>query len=95
MFLDRRDWTTWLDLYTTQAAYRVPAWRNDYEEAADPDREVSLIYHDSRVGLEVRVMRICSGQSVTALLLLPRTTHFVSNIVGTLPGAYRVAAQAS
>ena len=45
----------------------------------DPDSEVSLIYHDSRLGLEERVTRLSSGKSASAVPL-PRTTHFVGSV---------------
>lgn len=80
-YLDSRDWAAWLDIYDPKAVYWVPAWRNESTQTSDPDTEISQIYHDSRRGLEERVMRIQSGKSVTAMPL-PRTTHFVSNIVG-------------
>lgn len=78
--LDQREWEQWLDLYTEDAVYWVPAWRNEDEQTSDPNSEVSQIYHDSRTGLEERVMRVKSGKSVTAMPL-PRTTHFITNIV--------------
>ncbi|MDF1817081.1 MAG: aromatic-ring-hydroxylating dioxygenase subunit beta [Immundisolibacteraceae bacterium] len=80
--LDQRNWQQWLDLYTEDAVYWVPAWRNEDEQTSDPNSEVSQIYHDSRTGLEERVMRVTSGKSVTAMPL-PRTTHFITNIVAT------------
>lgn len=80
--LDQRKWDQWLDLYTQDAVYWVPAWRNEDEQTSDPNSEVSQIYHDSRTGLEERVMRVTSGKSVTAMPL-PRTTHFITNIVAT------------
>lgn len=92
--LDRRDWNEWLELYAEDAIYWVPAWRNEYEETENPDTEISLIYHESRLGLEERVMRIQSGKSVTAMPL-PRTTHFVSNIVGSTKDQEIIEAQAS
>lgn len=92
--LDRRDWPAWLELYLPDAVYWVPAWRDEATETQDPDCEVSLIYHDSRVGLEERVMRIRSRQSVTALPL-PRTTHFVSNVSATFHADDRIEARAS
>jgi len=94
LYLDRRDWKAWLGLYAEHAVYWVPAWRDEYAETDDPDTEVSLIYHDSRIGLEERVMRIQSRKSVTALPL-PRTTHFATNIVGSMIDADVVEAQAS
>jgi len=80
--LDQRKWDQWLDLYTEDAVYWVPAWRNEDEQTSDPNSEVSQIYHDSRTGLEERVMRVTSGKSVTAMPL-PRTTHFITNVVVT------------
>ncbi len=80
--LDQREWDQWLDLYTEDAIYWVPAWRNEDEQTSDPNSEVSQIYHDSRTGLEERVMRVTSGKSVTAMPL-PRTTHFITNVVVT------------
>ena len=77
--LDERAWAAWLGLYHADAVYWVPSWRDEEHEIEDPDREISLIYHTDRVGLEERVMRVRSRQSVTALPL-PRTTHLVSNV---------------
>ena len=77
--LDARDWSGWLALYHEDAVYWVPSWRDEDHEIENPDREVSLIYHTNRLGLEERVMRVRSRQSVTALPL-PRTTHLVSNL---------------
>ncbi len=83
--LDDRAWDVWLDLYHEDSVYRVPAWRDEDRETSDPDREISQIYHDRRAGLEERIARVRSGQSVTALPL-PRTTHFTSNVaVSTAP----------
>ena len=92
--LDERDWAAWLELYDPTAVYWVPAWRDEYTQTGDPDTEISQIYHDSRRGLEERVMRVRSGKSVTALPL-PRTTHFVSNIEAAFEADDLIAAQAS
>lgn len=91
--LDQRDWSAWLDLYAPDAEYWVPAWRNEDEQVTDPDREVSLIYHIGREGLEERVVRVRSRQTVTALPL-PRTTHYVSNVEAEWGGDDRIEAQA-
>jgi benzoate/toluate 1,2-dioxygenase beta subunit/2,4,5-trichlorophenoxyacetic acid oxygenase 2 len=77
--LDDRAWDAWLELYREDAVYWVPAWRDEDHETSAPDREISQIYHDRRAGLEERISRVRSGQSVTALPL-PRTTHFTSNV---------------
>lgn len=83
--LDDRAWDAWLDLYREDAVYWVPAWRDEDTETSDPDCEISQIYHDCRAGLEERISRVRSGQSVTALPL-PRTTHFTSNIAASAGG---------
>ena len=92
--LDDRDWAAWLELYDAHAVYWVPAWRDEDTQTSDPETEISQIYHDSRRGLEERVMRVQSGKSVTALPL-PRTTHFVSNIEAVFESDDLIAARAS
>lgn len=94
--LDDRAWDAWLDLYHADAVYWVPAWRDEDTETSDPDREISQIYHDRRAGLEERILRVRSGQSVTALPL-PRTTHFTSNIAASVAvdDAHTINARAS
>lgn len=92
--LDSRDWDAWLALYAPDAVYWVPAWRDEGTQTSDPDTEISQIFHDSRRGLEERVMRVRSGKSVTAVPLL-RTTHFVSNIEARIETDGAIAAQAS
>ncbi|MBL4621927.1 MAG: aromatic-ring-hydroxylating dioxygenase subunit beta [Immundisolibacteraceae bacterium] len=81
-YLDQRNWNGWLGLYADDATFWVPGWRNEDEPTDDPDQELSQIYHSSRRGLEERVMRVESGKSVTAMPL-PRTTHFITNIVAS------------
>ncbi|MBI2802367.1 MAG: aromatic-ring-hydroxylating dioxygenase subunit beta [Gammaproteobacteria bacterium] len=78
--LDDREWDRWLAMYAPAAVFWVPAWRDDEHETSDPNTEISQIYHEARHGLEERVARVRSGQSVTALPL-PRTTHFITNTV--------------
>ena len=92
--LDLRQWDDWLALYREDAVFWVPAWRDEDEPTSDPQREVSLIYHEGRVGLEERVFRLRTGQSLTTLPLA-RTTHFVSNVLATARGDDRVSAEAS
>lgn len=92
--LDQRQWDEWLDLYREDAVFWVPAWRDEDEPTTDPQREVSLIYHDRREGLAERVLRLRSGQSLTTMPL-PRTTHFVSNVLASWRGGDRVEAEAS
>ncbi|MBM4226896.1 MAG: aromatic-ring-hydroxylating dioxygenase subunit beta [Gammaproteobacteria bacterium] len=92
--LDERDWSAWLELYTLDTVYWVPAWRDEDTQVSDPDREVSLIYHTGRWGLEERVVRIRSRQTVTALPLL-RTTHFVGNVEAAFAGQESIEARAN
>jgi benzoate/toluate 1,2-dioxygenase beta subunit/2,4,5-trichlorophenoxyacetic acid oxygenase 2 len=92
--LDQRDWDAWLALYAPDAVYWVPAWRDEHTQTSDPDTEISQIFHDSRRGLEERVMRVRSGKSVTTQPL-PRTTHFVSNVEARLDADGAIAAEAA
>jgi 3-phenylpropionate/cinnamic acid dioxygenase small subunit len=77
--LDERRWDDWLALYAEDARYWVPSWKNETETTGDPDSELSLIYYESRDGLEDRIWRLKSGLSV-ASNPLRRTVHVTSNI---------------
>lgn len=77
--LDTRDWKRWLSLYTPDCTYWLPAWRADGELVEDPKTELSLIYYNSRVGLEGRVFRIGTKRAASAQLL-PRTLHMLNPV---------------
>jgi benzoate/toluate 1,2-dioxygenase beta subunit len=77
--LDEQRWKEWLDLYTPDCRFWVPAWKQDHELVDDPNAGLSFIYYESRGGLEDRVWRAQSGMSV-ASTPLPRTCHQVTNI---------------
>jgi 3-phenylpropionate/cinnamic acid dioxygenase small subunit len=77
--LDKRQWDDWLALMTPDVEFWIPAWHSEDELTSDPAAELSLIYYDSRIGLEDRVFRLRSGRSV-ASTPWPRTCHFVTNI---------------
>lgn len=77
--LDERRWEDWLALYAEDATYWVPSWKSESETTSDPDSELSLIYYESRDGLEDRIWRLKSGLSV-ASNPLRRTAHMISNI---------------
>ena len=94
MLLDRRDWDGWLALYAEDCVFWVPAWREDDTPVEDPDREVSHIYHDSREGLEERVLRLRTQRSVTTMPLW-RTAHLVTGIVAHNEGTGRIVADAA
>ena len=78
--LDTRQWEAWLDLYTEDAVYWVPAWKSEAEPTEDPDRELSLIYYTDREALADRAWRNRSGLSVAATPLW-RTAHAVNNVL--------------
>jgi 3-phenylpropionate/cinnamic acid dioxygenase small subunit len=78
-FIDEQRWLEWLDLFTEDVQYWIPCWDDDGRPTSDPQSEVSLIYYDSRKGLEDRVARIRSGLSA-ASVSMPRTCHQVTNV---------------
>lgn len=77
--LDERRWDDWLDLFTEDCEYWVPAWVSEEQITGDPDTEVSLIYYDLRSRLADRVWRVGSGTSV-ASDPMPRTCHSITNV---------------
>ena len=77
--LDERRWADWLALYTEDAEYWIPAWDDAGRPTDDPRSQLSLVYYNSRAGLEDRVWRIESGTTI-ASVPMPRTCHQVSNI---------------
>jgi 3-phenylpropionate/cinnamic acid dioxygenase small subunit len=79
VLLEEQRWDEWLDLYTSDCIYWVPAWRHDGVLTSDPMCELSLIYYSNRAGLEDRVLRIKSGRS-PAGCRMARTTHLIANI---------------
>ena len=54
--------------------------RDDEAQIEDPNREVSLIYHEGRAALEDRVWRLESGRSAASTPIL-RTAHSVTGAV--------------
>jgi 3-phenylpropionate/cinnamic acid dioxygenase small subunit len=75
--LDTRDWDRWLDLYSPKATYWLPIWLEEDRYTSDPQNEMSLIYYNNRTGLEDRIFRIRTEQSL-ASSPLPRTCHMTS-----------------
>ncbi len=63
LLLDEHAWEQWLELYEPDCEYWVPMWDDDGEPTRDPQSELSLIYYQSRSGLEDRVFRIKTGKS--------------------------------
>lgn len=81
--LDEKKWDDWLSLYVEDCEYWLPSWHDEHEYTQDPNNELSLMYYNSRIGLEDRVFRIKTGHS-SASTPLPRTCHLVTNIRPTL-----------
>jgi 3-phenylpropionate/cinnamic acid dioxygenase small subunit len=79
-YLDTRQWDAWLDMFTDDVLFWVPAWKSEDAPTEDPDRELSLIYDVDRAALVDRVWRIRSGLSVASTPLM-RTAHQVANVV--------------
>lgn len=79
-YADQRRWQEWLQLYTEDALFWVPAWQSEDLLVTDPQTEVSIIYMDSRREMEYRISRFMSGESA-ASTPLPRTNHLVHNIL--------------
>jgi len=77
--VDKRMWDEWLDLFAEDVEYWIPAWESETELTRDPANELSLIYYDSRKGLEDRVFRLRTGMSL-ASTPAARTCHNVFNI---------------
>ena len=94
MLLDRRRWDEWIDLYTEDAIYWVPAWANEEETTTDPDTQLNLIYLRNRGGLEDRVFRIESRDSY-ASVPLDRTVHLIGNVLVESAGDETVEATAN
>ena len=78
--LDDKRWDDWLQLYSPDAVFWMPAWDDDGNLTTDPQREISLIYYANRGGLEDRVFRIKTERSSATSLPEPRTSHNISNI---------------
>ena len=75
MYVDAQRWDEWIGLFTDDCEYWLPAWKGEHELTANPKREISLIYYGTRAGLEDRVWRIRSGQSIASTPLpVPRSS---------------------
>jgi len=80
LLLDTRHYVEWLELFTQDVEFWLPAWRDETSLTEDPTRELSLIYYRGRRNLEDRVMRLTSGLS-TASVPPPRVVHVISNVL--------------
>jgi 3-phenylpropionate/cinnamic acid dioxygenase small subunit len=80
LLLDQGDYDAWLNLYTADCLFWMPAWRDDGAQTADPERELSLIYYRGRRNLEDRIQRIRSPFSI-ASKVMPRVSHMIGNVL--------------
>jgi 3-phenylpropionate/cinnamic acid dioxygenase small subunit len=78
-YLDERHWPEWLALYTEDAEFWVPSWDDEGRATDDPHSQLSLIYYNSRAGLEDRVWRIQSGLSLASTVPV-RSCHLITNV---------------
>ncbi len=78
--LDAQAWDAWLARFDPKVEYWVPAWRDGMKLTEDPNSELSLIYCDSRDGLQERVRRLVSQRS-PASTPTRRTAHMVGNVL--------------
>ena len=83
--IDSRNWDEWLKLFTDDVVYWIPAWKSDLETTVDPNAELSLVYYESRLGLEDRIFRLRTNAS-SASIPFPRTCHLVTNITAEFVG---------
>jgi 3-phenylpropionate/cinnamic acid dioxygenase small subunit len=78
-FLDEQKWAQWLELYSPDAVFWVPATRMDGGYTTDPERELNYIYINGRAGLEARIFRLETNSSI-ASTPPPRTCHLVTGV---------------
>jgi 3-phenylpropionate/cinnamic acid dioxygenase small subunit len=92
--LDERRWHDWLALYRDDAVFWVPAYTDQGELVTDPAPQINLMYITSKKGLNERVFRIETGDSV-ASTPTPRTCHLITNVVAEGLGDGEVAVRAN
>ena len=77
--LDDRKLDEWLECYSEDVEFWMPAWTDDDELTTDPHSQISLIYYGDRHGLEDRVFRLKTELS-SASMPEARTAHFIGNV---------------
>jgi 3-phenylpropionate/cinnamic acid dioxygenase small subunit len=80
LMLDRGEYDAWVDLFTPNCLFWMPAWRDDGTQTEDPESELSLIFYRGRRNLEDRFQRIRSGFSA-ASVVMPRVSHMVGSVL--------------
>lgn len=79
-YLDDREWGNWLELYTPDVEFWMPAWDDFDNLTDDPQSQISLIWYGNRQGLEDRVFRIKTERSSATSMPEPRTSHNIANV---------------
>jgi len=92
--LDARRFGEWLDLFTDDAIFWVPAVGMDRTYTSEPETSLNFIYIVGRAGLEARVFRVESGGSL-ASNPLPHTRHLVANVMVDGDGPQGIAVSAN
>ncbi len=77
--LDQQKWSQWLDLYTEDAVFWVPAPLMSGGYTSDPELELNYVYIVGRAGLEARIVRIETNSSM-ASTPAPRTCHLIAGV---------------
>ncbi|MCH4815828.1 MAG: aromatic-ring-hydroxylating dioxygenase subunit beta [Saccharolobus sp.] len=80
MLLDEKRYDEWLELFTDDSFYWIPAWEDEENIVTDPDIDVSILYLSSKREMETYVKRITSGKA-PAYNPHPRTVRMISNII--------------
>ncbi|QGA68991.1 aromatic-ring-hydroxylating dioxygenase subunit beta [Sulfolobus sp. E11-6] len=80
MLLDEKKYNEWLELFTDDAFYWIPAWEDEENIVTDPNNDVSILYLPTKREMEIYVKRIMSGKA-PAYNPHPRTVRMISNII--------------
>ncbi len=83
--LDQGRFEAWLDLFTGECAYWVPATR----PAGDPRREIAVAFHDRRQ-LEDRIFRLRTGYAWSQQPASRTVRHVANLALFRLPGSDRL-----
>jgi benzoate/toluate 1,2-dioxygenase beta subunit len=78
LLLDTQRWDEWLDLFTDDVVFWIPAWRTVDQVTENPMTELSLMYLKGIGALKERVWRARSGLS-RASAVIHRTSHLLGS----------------
>ena len=94
LLLDEQRWAEWLALYAEDAVFWVPTYTMAGELVTDPELSINLIYIPNQSGLEDRIFRLETKDSLTSTPL-PRTSHMITNLLAEQIGGGEILATAS